>query len=131
MTDRFPKGIAERLKTCMRTFKSNLKIGLQMGEINKTNIPAFNELSISKLGNHIKSNPTVMKYMPDYVSKQQSEREFIFNMLGTLYPTEVDKMVDAAYKARKTHHKQNEDDLIELTQEMKKAIQSAIVYQSK
>ena len=73
-----------------------------MVEINKTNIPEFNEVSISKLWNHFKSNPTVMKYMPDYVGKQQPEKEFFFNVLGTLYPTEVDKMVDAAYKVRKT-----------------------------
>ena len=40
-------------------------------------------------------------------------------------------MVDAAYNARKTHYKRNEDELIELSSEMKQAIQSSIVYKSK
>ena len=44
-----------------------------------------------------------MKYMPEYASKQLLEKEFLFNVLNTLYPVEVEKMFDAAYKARKTH----------------------------
>ena len=40
-------------------------------------------------------------------------------------------MVYAVYKARKTHYKSNEDELIELSSEIKQAIQSAIVYKSK
>ena len=102
-----------------------------MGELNRSNIPSFNELSINKLWSHFKSNSTLMKYMPEYASKQLPEKEFFFNVLNTLYPVEVEKMVDAAYKARKTHYKRNEDELIELSSEMKQAIQSAIVYKSK
>ena len=74
-----------------------------MGELNRSNIPSFNELSINKLWSHFKSNSTVMKYMPEYASKQLIEKEFLFNALNTLYPVEVEKMFDAAYKARKTH----------------------------
>ena len=72
-----------------------------------------------------------MKYMPEYASKQLLEKEFLFNVQNTLYPVEDEKMVDSAYKARKTHYKRNEDKLIELSSEMKQAIQSAIVYKSK
>ena len=32
MPDWFPKEIAERLKACMRTFKSNIKTGLKNGK---------------------------------------------------------------------------------------------------
>ena len=43
--------------------------------------------------------------------------------MSTLYLIEVDKMGDVANKSRKTYHKRNEDDLIELAQEMKLSIQ--------
>ena len=72
-----------------------------------------------------------MKFMPENASKQLPEKEFFFNVLNTLYPVDVEKMVDAAYKAKKTHYKRNEDELIELSSEMKQAIQSVIVYKSK
>ena len=42
-------------------------------------------------------------------------------MLSTLYPSEVNKIVDAVCKARKNHHKQNENYMIEFAQDIKKA----------
>ena len=73
----------------------------------------------------------MIKYLPEYAYKQLPEKEFFFNVLNTLYPVKAEKMVGAAYKTRRIHYKRNEDELIELSSEMKQAIQSTIVYKSK
>ena len=40
-------------------------------------------------------------------------------------------MVEAAYKARNTQYKKEKDEMVELTQEVKKAIDSILSYKSK
>ena len=95
------------------------------------NIHSFTELSISKLWNHFKGNQSIMKYMPDYESNQVTEKEFFFGVLSTVYPKETRDMVEAAYKARNTHYKKENDKMVELTPEVKKAIDSILSYKSK
>ena len=58
------------------------------------------------------------------------ERDFFFEILNTLYPQGVDHLVDADYKSRKVHFKRQEDDLIQLTDEMKEEIKNVVVYKS-
>ena len=91
----------------------------------------FGELSVNKLWNHFKTNETVLKYLPEYSGKQYPEHEFFFNILSTIYPKEVENMIEAAYKLRKQHYKKNHDEMIEITDEFKEQIKSVIVYRSK
>ena len=72
-----------------------------------------------------------MEYMPDYVPGELPERDFFFNVLSTLYPKEVQLLVEASYKARQLHFKKMEDEMIELTPEIKKLIESTVTYKSK
>ena len=100
-------------------------------EIEKLNIPSFDELSVKKLWEHFKNNKTVMEYMPDYAPEELPERDFFFNVLSTLYPKEVQLLVEASYKARQLHFKKMKDEMIELTPEIKKLIESTVTYKSK
>ena len=101
-----------------------------MSELTIQNIPTFDELSIKKLWSHFKNNQTLMKYMPDYPDKQLPERDFFFGVLSTLYPKETEYLIKAAYKARKIHYKKNEDKMIEVTPDVKAAIDSIFSYKS-
>ena len=79
---------------------------------------------------HFKGNSTVKEYFPEYKEGEYPERDYFFAILNTLYSQGVDKLVDAAYKARKVHFKKQEDDMIQLTNEMKEEIKNVVVYKS-
>ena len=69
--------------------------------------------------------------MPDYTEKQIPEREFFIGVLATIYPKETEKMVDAAFKARQLQYRKNEDNMIEVTKDIKEIIDSVLSYKSK
>ena len=71
-----------------------------------------------------------MKYIPDYGARQQSEREFFFNILSTIYPKEFSELIQAAYKARKLNNRTNEDNMIVMTKVMKDEIDKVLSYKS-
>ena len=70
----------------------------------------------------------MIEYMPDYAPGELQERDFFFNVLSTLYPKEVQLLVEASYKARQLYFKKMEDEMIELTPEIKKLIESTVTY---
>ena len=72
-----------------------------------------------------------MKYMTDYESNQVLKKSCFFGVLSTVYPMEKRDMVEAAYKARNTHYKKEKNEMVELTPEVKKAIDSILSYKSK
>ena len=102
-----------------------------MQEIEKLSIPTPDELSVKKLWEHFKSNKTVMEYMPDYASGKLLERDSFPNAPSTLHPKEVQLLAEAPHKASKLHFKKMEDEIIELTPEIKKLIESTATYKSK
>ena len=102
-----------------------------MDEIEKKNIPYFNELSIKQLWSHFKNNATIVSYFPEYGAHEYPERDFFFNILCTLYSKEVEIMIQAAYKARNLQYKKKNEELVELTNNIKEAIKSTITYKSK
>ena len=72
-----------------------------------------------------------MEYMPDYAPGEFPERDFFFNVLSTLYPKEIHFLVDASYKARQLHFKKVNDEMIELSSEIKKLIEPTVINKSK
>ena len=79
---------------------------------------------------HFKENQTIMKYMPDYENNELPERGFFFEILSTLYPREWEELIKAAYKARSSHYSTSRDEMVELTEEVKKEIDSIVSYKS-
>ena len=102
-----------------------------MSEISYQNVPNFEELSIKKLWSHFRTNQTILKYMPDYAAGQQTEREFFFNILSTIYPKEFSELIQVAYKGRKLNNWKDEDNMIVIKKEMKDKIDAVLNYKSK
>ena len=82
--------------------------------------PALKSLVLKK--ESFSTNQTIMKYIPDNGARQQSEREFFFNILSTIYPKEFSELIQAAYKARKLNNRTNEDNMIVMKDEIDKVL---------
>ena len=108
-----------------------MKQAFKMDEIVNINILNFNELSIKNIWSSFTQNITVKQYIPDYKVGQYPEKDFFFGILSTLYPHQIEDLLNSAYKARKIHYNRHETELIELTPDIRQAIKSAIVYDSK
>ena len=72
-----------------------------------------------------------MMYMLEYSREQIPEKDFFYNVLSIIYPKEVGTLIDAVYKARQSHYRKQEDEMIKMTPNIKDAIKSTLVYKSK
>ena len=81
--------------------------------------------------NHFKKNQTIQKYIPDYNEGELPERNFFIEVLSTVYPNECENLIKAAFKARKSYYNNVTIEMIELTEEVKKELESIISYKSK
>ena len=104
---------------------------LLINEVNRVYAPSFNELSVAKIWPEIKKCDHIMEYMPDYNEDQQPERDFLLNIMNTVYPRSVFKIIQAAYSKRKPEEDKEGKDLIEITPQMKQIIDNVIQYKSK
>ena len=68
--------------------------------------------------------------MPDYEKSELPERGFFFEILVTLYPRELEELIKAAFKARSAQYNSSRDEMIELTEEVNKEIDSIVSYKS-
>ena len=64
-----------------------------INEVNRVYAPSFNELSVAKIWPEIKKCDHIMEYMPDYNEDQQPERDFLLNIMNTVYPRSVLKII--------------------------------------
>ena len=68
--------------------------------------------------------------MPDYKETELPERSFMLGIVGTMYKDELDEIVEAAYKHRSKHYKDDADEQIELTSDMKEMVDQIASYNS-
>jgi len=74
---------------------------MKLSDISPKEIPAFKEFTVAKLYEMCSSDPTIMVYLPDLeMSKKMPDREFCYNILHTLYPDFLDRIINHAYEAR-------------------------------
>ena len=69
--------------------------------------------------------------MPDYNEGQQPERDFLLNIMNTIYNNSVFKIIQAVYSKRKPEEDIEGKDLIEIFPQMKQIIDSVTQYKSK
>ena len=93
--------------------------------------PTFNELSSKNLWVEFKQNESICKYIPDYDMPAIPEREFLLNIVNTVYPESIDKILIKYYQNRSLTAKSNDGDMIMLTQDIKEKIEACITYKSK
>jgi hypothetical protein len=94
-------------------------------------IPHYPELAVKSVWETFKSNQTIQKYMPDYDEKELPERFFLWKVVATLYPTEIDRLVRDVRKRRALSVKSNKDEMVEMSATAKQEIESLMVHSSK
>ena len=77
---------------------------LKTSELNKINIPRYEELSVKNLYQDAMKDPDVSQYLPDLEqnSKKYPEREFFFNVLGSVKPDYLKLIVKESEQKRFT-----------------------------
>ena len=78
-------------------------------------MPEFDELSVKNLWAKWKENEFILQYIPNYPASQLPEKDFLFGVVGTLYPDEIRKSVDKAFQNRHLHYNKEESEQIEIT----------------
>ena len=69
--------------------------------------------------------------MSDYNEGQQPERDLLQDIMNTVYPLFVFKIIQEAYSKRKSEEDKEGKSLIEITPHMKQIIDNAFQYKSK
>ena len=72
-----------------------------------------------------------MYYMPEYCDKQIFGREFFFGVLSALYQRVTSRLVELAYSARKARYTLENNEMIELTAELKSMIYNVVCFKNK
>ena len=93
-------------------------------------VSSFNELSVSKMWEIFKANEHVLWYIPDYQEPNIPEREFLLNIVNTVYPHSVETLRQESYQARNIQNATEEGELIEITASLKENIGAVITYKS-
>lgn len=93
-------------------------------------VPDFRELSTKNLWPRFRTNNYISDYFPDLKEHEFPEREFMYNIVNTLYPYELSKVVAKAYDYREVDERLYQEEMIELTPEMKQQIDDIIYNKS-
>ena len=60
---------------------------LEMNEVSRVNVPAYDELSVTNLWKDASLDPEFMQFMPDSFPKGKNcDRGYFFNILNTVHP---------------------------------------------
>ena len=74
---------------------------LKLSELRCVSVPKYDELSVQRIFPMIQNDPLVMKYFPDeYQKNRYPDRTYTFNVLNTIRPEFVQKMIAHAQTVR-------------------------------
>ena len=74
---------------------------LPISQVKWVFVPRYDELSVRALWPHVKEQKDVMKYIPDRFRKGQfCQRSYFFNILNTVMPEYVKKLLEHANNLR-------------------------------
>jgi hypothetical protein len=91
---------------------------LKIADVKFVQIPRFDELSVTNLLPRFAADPKVMQYMPDKTAKGKGiDREYFFNVLNTVHPERMAKMIEHANKLRFDGHKGIEQETVVVTED--------------
>ena len=94
-------------------------------------IPAYSELSIKNLYTNLKDQYLLKRYLPDYSKNSLPDKQFFYPVISTLFPKEVGDLVKEARKKRSIMQPSNNDELVAVSSEIKKEIESLLLHPSK
>ena len=88
-------------KDFLKAVLSDQKKLLKLNELRCVAVPKFDELSVKNIFPLIMQDKSVMQYFPDeYPKGRVPDREYTFNVLNSLQPEYVQKMVTHAQAQR-------------------------------
>ena len=88
-------------KDFVRQILAEEKDLIKMAGLRQINIPKFDELSVKNIRPRYMEEVEVMRFLPSRLPKgKYPDREYYFNVLNTVHPTHVKKMVDYANEQR-------------------------------
>ena len=88
-------------KDFLRDVLSEKKKLLKLKDVKFIFVPKYEELSVKNLFPHLKEQPDFMIYFPDrYPKGHPPDREYFFNVLNTLNPKYVSKIISHANLSR-------------------------------
>ena len=66
-------------------FAGNKRL-LELNEVSRINVPAYDELSVTNLWKEASKDPEFMQFMPDSFPKGKNcDRKYFFNILNTVH----------------------------------------------
>ena len=88
----------------MRDLLSEAKLCLKQNEVNRMEVPCYQEISVKNLYEDAIKDEILAKYLPskEQLSGRLPEREFFFGMLCTLKNQHMKDIIADAHKARYT-----------------------------
>ena len=92
--------------------------------------PRYKELSVKIVWGYAKEVEELNQYFPDYNKGELPERDYLWTVISSLMPKETKKLIENAREQRGVS-KKNNNELIVLTNELKKEIFDVKVQKSK
>ena len=94
-------------------------------------VPKYPELSVDKVWAQLSQNEQAKKYFPDYAKGQAPERDYLFGIASSLFPDALRELVEEARIKRAKYDDPDNDELIEMTPDIKDKILSVLTQKSK
>ena len=87
-------------------------------DLRQINVPKYDELSIKNIFPMIEKDEEIMRYFPSKLPKGRiPDREYLFNILNTLRPDYVSKIIKHAHEQRNsTSDKEKEAEYIRVSE---------------
>ena len=79
----------------------------------------------------VQENNESIIYIPYYSKNQFPDRSFLFNVVSTFYPNELQFLINQARDKRAWAQDSDSDDIIEIDPEIKAAIMNVLASKSK
>ena len=95
--DKYNKVDSEFIRQLWRGDKACFK----NDEINRVALPFCSELCMDNLIEQVKDDPEIKRYMHDkFASKKKPSRQFLLDIIGTIYPGFFQEVIKGQTKAR-------------------------------
>lgn len=80
-----------------------------MSEVNKVNVPAYDELSVINLMPALQGDQVFMQYVPDQLPKGRNcDRVYFFDVLHTVHAEYLEALITHAAKLRNTANSEHQ-----------------------
>ena len=88
-------------KDFLRQILADQKSLLKLNEVERIEVPKYEELSVLNLYDKFKEDADLMRYFPDRLPKNRlPDRTYFFNILNTVYPDYTAELVRTALNNR-------------------------------